>query len=231
MATAVTGTNRALAAAGVLVLVWIAVWWMTPVRPEPGVSFAHEPSSPAALTRTEAVPVEPAQPIASPGKTDWTSPPQSPAREANPRAADTPTSQAASLTDGAPAMRSYTVRAGDTLQSIARATFGDGAKWSIIARANPRVDPIKLRAGMVLQIPVDPGNLQGGAPVTSHTSNDKPAAGGTEYLVQKGDTLSEIAKQTLGTATRWQDILDANGSLLKAPEDLRPGMRLKIPAR
>ncbi len=229
MATAVTGTNRALAAAGVLVLVWIGVWWMTPVRPEPGVSFAHEPAGPAALTRTDAVPVEPAQPIATPGKTDWTNPPQAPARETGAPVAsqqETPVRP-----DGAPGMRSYTVRAGDTMNTIARSVLGDGAKWSIIARANPRVDPVKLRAGMVLQIPVDPTNIQGGAPVAPRTDSDKPVPIASEYLVQKGDTLSGIAKQTLGSASRWQEILDANGSLLKAPEDLRPGMRLKIPAR
>ncbi len=228
MSKGAAGPNRAIAAAGVLVAVWIVVWWMTPVRPEPGLSFAHEPAA-AVLTRTDAVPVEPA---AGP-RTDWAEPPAAPARE--PRAAATADTIAKPATvdrGGAPVTSSYTVRSGDTLQTIARATLGDSSKWSIIARANPRVDPIRLRAGMVIQIPQDPNNLQG-APVETASKPVAPgstAKAATEYAVVSGDTLSGIAQKTLGSSAKWPLILDANSSLLRSPKDLRPGMRLSIPA-
>lgn len=50
-----------------------------------------------------------------------------------------------------------------------------------------------------------------------------------EYEVRAGDTLSDISLAVFGTATRWNEILEANRELLKKPESLQVGMKLKIP--
>lgn len=50
------------------------------------------------------------------------------------------------------------------------------------------------------------------------------------YLVQPGDTLSEISMKTLGSYRRYLDIYEANRDQLDSPDDLRLGMILKIPA-
>ena len=50
------------------------------------------------------------------------------------------------------------------------------------------------------------------------------------YEVRAGDTLSEISHSALGTATRWKEILELNQDVLKRAEDLRVGMKLKLPA-
>jgi hypothetical protein len=50
-------------------------------------------------------------------------------------------------------IRSYTVRDGDSLQSIAYAAYGDPTRWRLIADANGIDDPIRLRRGSVLAIP------------------------------------------------------------------------------
>jgi Contractile injection system tube protein/LysM domain len=50
-------------------------------------------------------------------------------------------------------IRSYTVRDGDSLQSIAYAAYGDPNHWRLIADANGVDDPIRLRRGQVLAIP------------------------------------------------------------------------------
>jgi nucleoid-associated protein YgaU len=47
--------------------------------------------------------------------------------------------------------------------------------------------------------------------------------------VQEGDSLTRISVRYYGTATRWQDIYDANRDLLRAENALRPGQTLKIP--
>jgi nucleoid-associated protein YgaU len=47
------------------------------------------------------------------------------------------------------------------------------------------------------------------------------------YEVKKGDTLSEIAMDQLGTATRANEIMALNG--IKEAKSIRPGMKLKIP--
>ena len=51
------------------------------------------------------------------------------------------------------------------------------------------------------------------------------------YVVQKGDSLWSIAAkpEVYGSATRWRRIFDANRDLLKSPDAVRPGMKLKIP--
>ena|SRR3989338_7387072 len=51
------------------------------------------------------------------------------------------------------------------------------------------------------------------------------------YVVQKGESLWSIAekKEIYGKATQWRKIFDANRDLLKSPNRIRAGMRLKIP--
>ena len=45
-----------------------------------------------------------------------------------------------------------------------------------------------------------------------------------EYIVQAGDTLSKIAAEKLGDASRWREIAQLNN--LKEPYSIRPGQRL-----
>lgn len=49
------------------------------------------------------------------------------------------------------------------------------------------------------------------------------------YTVQKGDTLSAIAQQHYGKASRWHAIFDANRDQLDNPDLIRPGQVLKLP--
>ena len=47
----------------------------------------------------------------------------------------------------------YTVKAGDTLSSIAKEQYGDAKKYDVIIKANGITDPAKVRIGTKLQIP------------------------------------------------------------------------------
>lgn len=51
------------------------------------------------------------------------------------------------------------------------------------------------------------------------------------YVVQKGDSLWSIAArpEIYGKASRWRTLYDANRDVLKSPNDLQAGMRLKVP--
>ena len=49
------------------------------------------------------------------------------------------------------------------------------------------------------------------------------------YTVNKGDTLSKIAKEFYGSANRWHEIYDANRDQLSNPDLIKPGQVLKIP--
>lgn len=49
------------------------------------------------------------------------------------------------------------------------------------------------------------------------------------YVVQEGDTLWTIAYRLYGDPTRWQELVDANPTLLADPAALAPGMALRVP--
>jgi 5'-nucleotidase/UDP-sugar diphosphatase len=49
--------------------------------------------------------------------------------------------------------KTHTVRHGETLFSIAKASYGNGKDWKKIVAANPGVSPSKLKVGQVLAMP------------------------------------------------------------------------------
>lgn len=51
------------------------------------------------------------------------------------------------------AMESYTIQPGDTLWKIAKTKLDNGKRWKDIAKANPGLEPTKLRPGQVILIP------------------------------------------------------------------------------
>jgi nucleoid-associated protein YgaU len=51
------------------------------------------------------------------------------------------------------------------------------------------------------------------------------------YTVQKGDNLSKIAQLTLGKASRYTEIFEANKGVLKNPDVIQPGQELTIPRK
>ena len=58
------------------------------------------------------------------------------------------------------------------------------------------------------------------------------AGGGEEaryYTVQKGDTLSKIAKEHYGNANAYMPIFEANKPMLTHPDKIYPGQVLRIP--
>ena len=61
--------------------------------------------------------------------------------------------------------------------------------------------------------------------------NQGAAASGqfTEYVVQYGDTLSEIAEKFLGSQSRYNEIYEANKDRMASPDRLRVGKAIRIP--
>ncbi|MEU8637661.1 BTAD domain-containing putative transcriptional regulator [Amycolatopsis sp. NPDC048633] len=116
----------------------------------------------------------------------------------------------------------HIVVTGDNLSSVAAAELGDAGRYREIYELNRGVpqpgggalrDPELLKPGWVLQLPES-----------------------GEVTVRPGQTLSEIARDRLGDAHRYQEIFDLNrdrpqpsGRPLTSPDQLHPGDVLRLP--
>jgi nucleoid-associated protein YgaU len=49
------------------------------------------------------------------------------------------------------------------------------------------------------------------------------------YVVRKGDTLSKIAEEFYGDRMLYPKIFEANTDILKDPNKIKPGQKLRIP--
>jgi nucleoid-associated protein YgaU len=54
------------------------------------------------------------------------------------------------------------------------------------------------------------------------------AANTQEYTVQPGDNLSKIGEKF---GVKWKEIFEANKDIIKNPDLIQPGWKLKIPAK
>jgi len=61
------------------------------------------------------------------------------------------------------------------------------------------------------------------------TQKESASSAPRTYTVKAGDTLSKIAKETLGSAGDYMEIFNANRDQLSDPDKIKPGQVLKIP--
>jgi nucleoid-associated protein YgaU len=87
-----------------------------------------------------------------------------------------------------------------------------------------------VQSGAASTAPMAPkadfGNVQSGVESTA----PEVAPPQQTYTVQKGDSLSKIAKEFYGSANRWREIFEANRDQISNPDLIKPGQVLKIPA-
>ena len=74
------------------------------------------------------------------------------------------------------------------------------------------------------------GNVQGVSEVKADGISAPPQAAQVEYyVIQKGDSLSAIAKRYYGNAQDYPRIFDANREVIKNPDLIYPGQKIRIP--
>lgn len=118
----------------------------------------------------------------------------------------------------------------------------------------PEQGPVKTRKVVVVEVvekdkpasqPVADHDSEGG--VTKVSADEKnfdlppsavaetkkvqalPQAPSHEYVVEKDDTLQKISKKVYGSYSKWTKIYDANRDVLKDPNFLKSGIKIKIP--
>jgi nucleoid-associated protein YgaU len=122
------------------------------------------------------------------------------------------------------APRTYTVKEGDYLWSIAEKIYGSGYNWVDLANANKLQNPGVLYVGTKLVVPdvkarvltVQANSVQVNNPIT-----------GNSYTVVKGDYLWNIAVRAYGDGYKWTEIAKANN--LTNPDLIFSGNVLKLP--
>lgn len=50
-----------------------------------------------------------------------------------------------------------------------------------------------------------------------------------EYVIQKNDTLQKISHKFYGTTKKWKSIYEANKKVIKNPDKIRSGTKIRIP--
>ncbi len=74
------------------------------------------------------------------------------------------------------------------------------------------------------------GNTQGVSDVdVGSLDAPQPEANIEYYTIESGDTLSKIAKQYLGDAMAYTKIFEANREVIKDPDLIYPGQKIRIP--
>jgi nucleoid-associated protein YgaU len=73
------------------------------------------------------------------------------------------------------------------------------------------------------------GNTQGVAQVDDQMTVERPEPQAAFHTVERGDTLSKIAKEHYGNASKYMKIFEANQPMLKDPNKIYPGQVLRIP--
>ncbi len=127
----------------------------------------------------------------------------------------------------------HIVQRGQTLSSISEQYYGTATRWRDILEANKEVlrDPNRLTPEMRLRIP----ETRSPAASARQDTQQRPALAANTpeerrtHTVQRGETLYRIAERYYGSGEKWRDIHGANSGLISSPQDLRPGMELRIP--
>jgi nucleoid-associated protein YgaU len=73
------------------------------------------------------------------------------------------------------------------------------------------------------------GNVGGVAKVNDMLTVAQAEPESTYHMVEKGDTLSAIAKKAYGNANAYMKIFEANKPMLSHPDKIYPGQLLRIP--
>lgn len=151
----------------------------------------------------------------------------------------------------------YTVKAGDTLFTIAEQYYNDGYKYSEIVKENKLANENTVEIGQKLVIPKiesemtmssdsptptmspetspamspSPTPVMTNIPTMNNTMTDQNTWGekitGDSYTIKTGDSLASIAARAYGDVNAYDKIAKANK--ISNPDSIEIGMVLKLP--
>jgi nucleoid-associated protein YgaU len=128
--------------------------------------------------------------------------------------------------------RTYVVQPGESFWSIAKTVYGSAAYYPHLTRANPTINPARLKTGMKINLPDKDAvvTASASAVLLATTPTTRPVDPGTHYQVRAGDSLQGISKKLYGKADRWDKLYQLNkGAIGSNPSVLKQNMVLQLP--
>lgn len=133
--------------------------------------------------------------------------------------------------------RTHVVQRGENYSTIAKQAYGDARHYLAIQKANPTLDPARLRPGVEITLPdinaAKSESTGSAAPSESSTASDgsaKKLDSETEYRVQSGDSLYKISEKRYGTPNMIEAIYSLNRATIGDDSArLKVGTVLKLP--
>jgi len=123
----------------------------------------------------------------------------------------------------------YIIQSGDTFERIAIQLYGDATLWDEIGKANPMVDPLRLRVGQEIRLPSAAVVEQARHTAVPGEQPSAPSAIKT-YTISTGDSLSSIAAEHYGDSERWRYLYNVNRQTIGPnPDNIKVGQKLRIP--
>lgn len=202
-------------------------------EPEAGLASrtlmaAGEPAKPAPTTPADASvlissPPAPTPTIAAPNTQPLGSPTNSPT--------SSPVEPKPDL--GKAAVETHRVQPGDTFATLSQTYYGNVKYSKFLAESNPGVsDPGRLALGSTVKIPPLPSDIDARMASAAPAKAPPSTVAGEKrtYKVKSGDSFYRIAKEQLGNAERWKELMELNKSLVHGdPTALQPGQTLILP--
>ena len=129
--------------------------------------------------------------------------------------------------------RAHVVQANETLSSISAAAYGSANFWPAIVKANPNLDPNRMKVGATVVLPdvkdVKPGPAQAAAAKVG-AAPAAPLNASTQYRVEPSDSLYKISVKLYGNSSMAGKIYDTNKQMIgDDPAKLKVGQVLKLP--
>jgi len=128
------------------------------------------------------------------------------------------------ITDGkGESIDEVVVQKNDSLWKIAESFYGDGYKWTEVAKANNLTNPGVIYVGQKLTMPKIEKIVEVTTSDPKVTTLEK-----SEYVVLRGDTLWNISIKIYGDGYKWTKIWMDNKDRLNSPDKLEIGMKLLV---
>jgi nucleoid-associated protein YgaU len=132
------------------------------------------------------------------------------------------TSESKSISIGA--VKTYTVKNGDDLWSIAEQMYGSGFNAADIAEANKLSEPYTLVENQILIIPSIASRKPTQGEITDKAAQTVRI---TEYVVLPGEYLWQIAEKIYGDGNQMSKLIESNN--IPYPYNVEEGQKLLVP--